>query len=651
MSDVFTQPKPIAPKKQPPSTGAISEQTAASYTDEMRNVQIQHLLVGFWAGRWIVAAAITVCLLIGIAYAVWIATPKYQTQAQIALVVRNQQVVDLESVVSGISTDRSAINTELEVIKSRTLLEQLSARLALTEDPEFIAAAGDALTQEKRQIAVLDALRTAISVSSLRDTFLITIQATTNDPDKSALIANTLAQLYLEDQVQSKFAATEYAVDWLSERVSELEFELNAKEDAIKDLREETALISLEALEALNIRAKDIRERLAEARAAVFAAQNAEQDAAFERRKLRLASLEASYASLQEEIDAQNKDLVTLNKLRREADATRVLYETFLSRLKETTVQIGLNQADGRILSAALPGKKVAPNEPLIFALSALLGLLFGVIAIILRSMMRDGFYNADELEHATGINVIGQLPVLPLAQKRNLIEHLKDKPNSYAAEAIRNLRTAVLMSNPDNPPQVIQSTSSIPGEGKTTLAIGLAMNLVALDSKVILIECDIRRQTFGDYFDTQENNGLVSVISGDVPLSDAVFHLEDTRLDVLAGDKTHLNAADIFSSNKFKELLAQLREEYDFVIIDTPPINAVTDARIIAQQVDALVYSVRAEKTSKAEVLAGLRELEIVNIPVAGLVLSQVDPSRAYRSGYGRRKRKQRQVLAYYQS
>jgi succinoglycan biosynthesis transport protein ExoP len=701
-------------------------QRAATVSQQNKNVSVTQvetddqidlfeLFATLWRGKWLIVFCTFFATFLGVYYALFVADPKFSATTRLALQVNSQQVVDIQSVVSGVSTDDQAINTELQIIQSRTLILELIRDMDLASDPEFNSRLREepAISVDKImdfvgrllnipvpetpspsareiELAVARNVQEAISAESELKTYLLKITIRTGDPLKSAEMANRLAQIYLDDQIRVKFTETEFAVDWLSERVTQLEQELNEKEDAIKNLRAETDLISLDALEALNIRAKDIRERLADTSAAAINAAakseriaslsvnrdfagiaaeynfptltslakraetegSAAEAAFFEQLDTLQANatdnlnrvvsqrdaLQRSYDLIQKEIEVQNADLVKLNQLVREAEAIRVLYETFLTRLKETTVQIGLQRADSRILSEAVPGGKVAPRTSLILAISFVLGGLLGVGIVLLRSMAQQGFRSSEELERVTGYTVLGQIPVMPFRRRGGLLEYLRTKPTSAANEAIRNLRTSILLSNVDAPPKVIMSTSSIPGEGKTTQSIALAQNLSGLGKKVLLIEGDIRRRTFDLYFKDKPKGHLVSVVSEGMELSEALLSEEELGIDVLMGGKSSINAADFFSSDKFKTFIEQMRETYDFVIIDTPPVLVVPDARVIGHQSDAIVYTVKWDFTNHHQVTDGLRQLSSVGLGVSGLVLSQINPRGMKRYGYGGR-------------
>jgi capsular exopolysaccharide synthesis family protein len=255
---------------------------------------------------------------------------------------------------------------------------------------------------------------------------------------------------------------------------------------------------------------------------------------------------------------------------------------------------------------------------------------------VLIRQFMHNGFRSADELEGATGLPVLGQIPKMPFKAREGLIGYLHDKPTSAAAEAVRNLRTSLLLSDIDNPPQVIMSTSSLPGEGKTTHSIALIQNLAGLNKKVLLIEGDIRRRTLNEYFHDIPEGGIVTALSGEKPLHELVLHDDRLGADVLMGEKSRVNAADLFSSDRFRNFLDDLRHAYDFVIIDTPPVLVVPDARVIGQHVDAILFSVAWDKTNRAQVMAALRELESAKLKITGFALAQIDPKGMRRYGYG---------------
>ncbi|WP_108838560.1 polysaccharide biosynthesis tyrosine autokinase [Tateyamaria sp. Alg231-49] len=695
------------------SAADINAPQPAGTTVDEDVIDLGALLATIWRGKWLIILLTGLSVLAGGYYAYVMATPLYRSTAVVILETNQEQIVDLQSVAGGLSGDTSEVNSEVEVLRARGLMGKVVDRLNLVEDPEFntelqAATLSDqvkdhikdmlgltdipiVLTPEEQEQRTRDGVVTKLlEATSIRNVplslvFQVTVES--ENPRKSARIADTIVDLYILNQIEVKFEATEQATIWLSERVSELQARLEQAEADVSEFSASTELVSIEGLQALERQIKDMRDRIATAEAnrsdleagitALEAAASKDAQAALaddaqltrllprattddamaqafdtrfqqvlQRRQIELTrtdqqlrALRTSEVELNRALDQQGEDLITLQQLTREAEATRVLYEYFLTRFNETSAQQGIQQADSRILSnAVVPLNPSEPRKPLILAMSGMLGLMLGAGIILLREMRNNGFRTAQDLEAFTGYSVLGQVPSMPSSTRRKVLKYLSDKPTSAAAEAIRNLRTSIMLSNVDNPPKVILSTSSVPGEGKTTNSLALAQNLLGLGKSVLLIEGDIRRRTLNEYFSDVPKQGVVSVLNGDKSLSDAVFHNEGFGADVLAGEVTRINAADLFASEKFKQMIKEARESYDAVIIDTPPVLVVPDARIIAEVVDAIIFTVQWDKTSKTQVEESLRLFHTSGQRVTGLVLSQISARGMKRYGYGGR-------------
>ena len=368
------------------------------------------------------------------------------------------------------------------------------------------------------------------------------------------------------------------------------------------------------------------------------------------------ATLERSIAVLRQDYAHQSDNLVAYQQLEREVTASRTIYEYFLGRLKELSAQQGNLRADSRIISpAAVPRGASSPEKSRIFGLALIAGLMIGAALVLIWDLLHTGLRTATDLEAATGRPVIGQIPLVPRQTKAEVVSYFVDKPTSMPAEAVRNLRTSVLMSNVDRAPQVIMLTSSLPDEGKTTTAIALAQNFTGLGRRVLVIEGDIRHRVFRDYLDLQKTRGLLSVLSGEVALKDAVERNYLIDADVLVGERAAMNAADVFSSSRFRALIAEARTAYDVVIIDTPPVLVVPDARVVAQLADSVIYVVEWNATSKRDVIAGLRMMSDGGIRVTGLALTQIDLKKLKRygeyAGYGTYAMQKAYGRSYYES
>ena len=695
-------------------------------------IDIMAIASAVWQRKFTVAAFGLVFGLLAIA-AVYAVTPLYRTEAVVMLDSEEEQFIDLQSVVSGVSTDYFAILAEVEVLRSRKLAARVVDKLNLTENPMFnpdlvpesdasgpVAwiGAGVQLVKDLIRGAVTDAeppgreliedeyfvRETAIdrllgmqSVASVDSTYVYRITVETVDPVLSARIANAFAEAYITDQLEKKFEATQAATVWLSERVAELRTELEESEAAVESYNSGTTLISEEALAAMSRQLKELRERreetltlreTAEARAGALRAAlaadapdpagdygapgvgalaedlaalrrggadeaeiaavvarfrtaaeralaRAEVDAA--RAEDQARALAGSIAELETRLSDQTADLVQLGQLQREAEANRRIYEQFLRRLNETSVQEGVQQPDARLLSpAVIDFRPSYPRKTLTVLAAGLLGGVLGLIYVIVMEQLNRSFRSGEDLERTTGLPVLGLIPSAPVRRRRDLLNYARERGSSQLMEAVRNLRTGVLLGNVDSPPKVVLLTSSMPKEGKTTCSLLLAHNAAALGLRTLVIECDLRRRTFRNYFDIPKTAGLLNTLTDEAPLDRAVFRHEDTGLDVIPGQQTNVNAADVFSSRRFRAFLDQARAEYDFVVIDTPPVLAVPDARVIAPLVDAVLYCVRWNSTHKDLLRNGISSFEQIQVPVTGLVMTQIDLRKMARYGYG---------------
>ncbi|WP_240664798.1 GumC family protein [Paenirhodobacter ferrireducens] len=656
-------------------------------------IDLAQLVQSLRAG-WRVIAAVTVLMIgLGLIYAYGLATPIYTAQSVVVLDTRKNQVVDLQGVMSGITGDSDELNTEVEVLRSRGLAEKVVDETNLAADPEFNTALrppslrarlkwlfGAQIQTETSKAGVVDALLDHLSVRNVPSSYVFEIAVQSQDPQKAAMIADAIAKRYILNQIEVKFDATEQATAWLTNRVAELKSDLEAAEEKVKSFNSATTLVSPEMLASLEVQLKDIRERIEQGKAQEVAAQTrvaalkaadtpearlaaaqdaqlirqepggAEFDARFAQVLARAeldaaratdqrSALERSQETLGRQIAKQGDDMIQLQQLTREAEASRTLYEYFLGRLKETSAQQGIQQADSRVLSmAVIPSIPTAPRKSLIIAMCVALGMFAGVGLVLVREALNSGFRTARQLEEETGVAVMGQIPVIPGKERAEILAYLASKTSSAAVEAVRNLRTSVLLSNVDHPPQVIVSTSSIPGEGKTTNSLALAMNLVGIGKSVLLIEGDIRRNTLGQYFSAQgqKTKGLVSVLSGEATLEEAILRPAELGISVIMGERSAINAADLFMSDAWHEFIRKARSLYDYIIIDTPPVLVVPDARIIAQVADAVLFSVKWNATSHGQVAEALQMFETVQQRVAGLILSQIDGEQMKRYGYG---------------
>jgi capsular exopolysaccharide synthesis family protein len=349
--------------------------------------------------------------------------------------------------------------------------------------------------------------------------------------------------------------------------------------------------------------------------------------------RVKEGNLQAEVNRLEAMTDEQQAATVTLSALETELDANQKLFDTILDRLKETSVQDEtLVRPDARIISTATePLDPSFPRKRLIVGVAFMAATLLGVVLALVIEQLDAGFRDANQVEQVTGAPVIGVLPRIGGMRARAPQNEVLERPGSGYSEAIRTLRTSLLLSNVDRPPRLIVVTSSLPSEGKTSTAIALARTAAKAGQRAIVLDADLRNPSLHRALEVKNDQGLIDVLLGKGTFEDVV------RIDfpsgahfVVAGPAAP-HPADLLGSGPMKALLRTLAATYDLVIIDTPPVLAVSDTLVLQRSVDKTVFVVRWERTRRDIALNGLRALIQAGADLAGIVVSQVAPGRGH--------------------
>ena len=356
----------------------------------------------------------------------------------------------------------------------------------------------------------------------------------------------------------------------------------------------------------------------------------------------RAASLAGSVAQTQGKLASDNEASVRLAELERNAESSRTLYQAFLDRYRQTVAQSGLERSDSYIVSRArVPGAPSSPNMLIYAAMAVVGGLGIGVLLVVLLQLLERGLETSDAIEGALGLATLASIPdarTLPGYRKSGLpappAELLLKRPQSTYAEAFRTLRTSIQFADAAKPVRVVAITSAVPGEGKTTTAMGLARAVAAAGGKVLLIDADARRRASSRQFAADVTLGLDEVLAGEATLDQAI--VKDSLSDAcLLPQRLDSKGISLAESPALAELIERVRERYDLVILDTPPVLPVDEARVIASMADGVVFLVRWRKTPSKAASVALRRLYDVHAEMLGAVLTLVDVGEQERAGY----------------
>ncbi|UVK96603.1 polysaccharide biosynthesis tyrosine autokinase [Pseudomonas sp. B21-048] len=345
-------------------------------------------------------------------------------------------------------------------------------------------------------------------------------------------------------------------------------------------------------------------------------------------------SLRQSFNSNKAQIQDISRKEFQLREFQREVDSSRALYETFVTRLKETAATADMDATKARIVDPAIvPLEPSKPRKTLIVAIVAIVAALIGITQALLSETLNKTFKTDEAVESALDLPLLSVVPLVTKRSRRQLARLFDDNDHPRFCETIRNLRTWLMLHSGDMPSQVVLVASTMADEGKSTIANNLASSLTRLE-RVLLIDADMRKPSLSLNFDfPADSPGLANVLAGTARLEDCIRTVGN--LDMLPAGKLSPPPLDLLSSPRLAPLLEALKSRYQRIIIDSPPAQMVSDALLLAKHSDAVIYVVKAESTPVNLVQKCLAILQQSHAPVFGVVLNQVDLRNARRQGY----------------
>lgn len=358
----------------------------------------------------------------------------------------------------------------------------------------------------------------------------------------------------------------------------------------------------------------------------------------------------AAVSREKEVLGGVNQLLVEHNILQRDFEANEQLYQNLIQRLKDATVSAGLRSTNIHQVDMALPSDRpVRPRKLLNIVVGTLAGLMLGITLAFGQEALDHSIRSAEEVEALLSIPTLGMIPLyrLPRASRSHgLLRRngqgsssapevalaVADHPTSVIAEAYRALRTSVLLSLADHPPKTLLITSAAAGDGKTVTSVNLAMALAQRKGPVLLVDADLRKLSVSTIFNCDMQKGLSTVLAGANELDDVLHQYPAVpNLWILPAGPKCPSPADLLSSETMTALVEKVSERFQHVIIDTPPVIAVTDATVLSRMVDGVVLVAQSARTSKALLLRTCRILDAAGARILGFALNKFD----YHEGY----------------
>lgn len=672
------------------------------------------------------------------------ATPKFTATARMVIDTRKVQLFQQQASFGDIAIDPATTETQVEILKSENISLAVIKDLHLTDDAEFVGSGGGLIG------ALLGSVTSMFSSDQPRSEFELTRQAlgrfekqrdikragltyimdvnfTSMDAEKSARVANAIADAYIVDQLEAKYQSTRRASIWLQDRIKELRTQATAAQRAVVAFKEKNnivdtggRLMSEQQLAEVNSQLILTRAATAEARARLdrindimkqeipdasvtdalkndtiiklrgqyvdIAARAAEWAGRYGpnhlavirlrsqmqeiRRNItdelsriqqayksdydialtREESIKNSLANVVSETQLTNQAQVQLRELDSSAQSFQAMYDNFLQAFMQTTQQQSFPITESRVISAASrPLGKSQPKTLIVLAVTIAGGMMLGFGIAMFRELSDTVFRTSSQVESILHANCLAMLPIvkatatkvsLPddrlraeaarqriITRNEKLFWYVADQPFSRFTEGVRSLKVTADLSAALRQNKIIGVTSSLPNEGKSTIAANLAQLIAHAGGRVLLLDLDLRNPSLSRAL-SPDAKGLVDIISGKMRLEDAIWTDRSTNLSFLPSGATPkmLHTNEILSSAVVKKLFENLRSAYDYIIVDLPPLAPVVDVRATTNIIDSYVYVVEWGGTKIDLVEHSLSSASEVHDRLLGVVLNKVD-------------------------
>ena len=477
----------------------------------------------------------------------------------------------------------------------------------------------------------------------------IQISLEDKSPEHAALVANALAQSYVRQHVSNKQADASRMLDFLKSEEPRLKADLERAEAALTAYQRQSGSINAsdeakvylegsvqyeQQIAGLRLQMAQLTERYGDDHPMLVAARQ------------QMAELEAQRAKYADRFRDLPATEVKAVQLQRDAKVAEDIYVLLLNRVQELSVQKAGTGGNVHIVDAALrPGAPVKPKKALILSAAVILGLIAGTGFVFLRRNMFKGIDDPDHIERAFHLPVFG---LVPLSAEQGLLESSYQRggerlrsvlatarPKDVTIESLRSLRTSMQFTMMDARNCIVMLTGPMAGVGKSFLTVNLAVLLAHSGKRVLMIDGDMRRGVLERYLGGAQDNGLSELLSGQISLEEAIRASAVDGLSFISCGRRPPNPSELLMSPRLPQYLEGLAKRYDVILIDTPPVLAVTDASIIGAYAASTFFVMRSGVHSEGEIADALKRLRAAGVHVQGGIFNGM-PARA-RGGYDR--------------
>ena len=506
------------------------------------------------------------------------------------------------------------------------------------------------IVSRSSRLGVIEQLQKSLAISEQgKQSGVISVTLQGNDPQKIARTLNAVGTNYVRQNVERKSAEAEKSLDFLGGFLPQLKKQLEESEVRFNKFRNENGTFDL------GTESKNYLDTAVKLQASLLELQQKrrEQSAQFTAAHPVIQTLDAQIAAVTREIAGLTSKVETLPnteqdllRLTRDVKVNSELYLNLLTSSQQLRLVKEGKVGNVRVVDApVVPERSIKPQRAQILAISLVLGMLLGMGLAFLRNSLRPGIKDPADIESATGLHVFATVP--HSAEQEKLTKLIKaqapgnhllaiNQPEDPGVESLRSLRTALQFAMLDAPNNIVLFTGPTPGIGKSFTSTNFAAVLGASGKRVLLIDADMRKGHLHQFFGMKRGEGLSELITGTRVLSDVVLRNVAPNLDLITTGTMPPNPGELLMSPTTRQLLESLSRQYDLVLIDTPPVLAVSDTQVIASHAGTVFLVARAEVTALGELQESVKRLGQTGVAVKGVVFNDLDTSRQRYGGYG---------------
>ncbi len=684
-------------------------------------------------------------------------TPVYQARTSVEIFGLNDNFLNFRQTSpvneGGTTPETSDIQTQIKILQSESLLERVYNKLKVNQKPEAQAISRISAWRKALKLPeppavgakemALKRMAGNLTVKHAGQTRLLEITFDSPDPKLAADTANTIANEFIQQNLESRWKTTETTSDWLSRQLDGMRIKLEHSEDALqtyarnsgliftdektnvsgdklKQLQQELStatgdriakqsryemaqssppdalpdVLNDEYLQDTRQKITDLRRQVAElsttytpeySKVKKAQAELATLQAAFDRDRTAILNrirneyeeatrkeklLSAAYDAQTKQVTGEGEKSIQYNILKHEADSNRQLYDTMLQQLKESTMASAMRASNIRVVDAAtIPTRPYKPNAKLSAALGLLTGVFIGAAFIVMRDRADRTIQQPGDSTFYLNVPELGIIPSgnIDKSRRRNIaavsatavrgiesnatgsnfadrveLVTWQQKP-SMLAESFRSTLVSILFTTENGPaPKVLVLTSAGPSEGKSTVASNLAIAIAEVGQRVLLIDADMRRPRQHEIFAMDNQRGLSSILrektelNGDRSLGGLIRATEIEGLFILTSGPGSSAATNLLYGSHMPEVLKYLRNDFDIVLLDTPPMLQIPDARVLGRMADRVIMVIRAGRTTRDAALAARQRFNEDGTKILGTILNDWNPKSAPNGYYG---------------